>query len=157
MRPPRASSRVRSLAPLVLVTLVSFIASFSLIKSSSASRPSAVGDMVWIPGGEFTMGSSSDFARPEEKPGHRVRVDGFWMDRTEVTNAQFAAFVQATGYVTTAERAPDPREILKQLPPGTPAPKPESLVPGSLVFTQPKDPGRRGARSSDQGGSTHGS
>src|SRR5438094_714723 len=53
--------------------------------------------MVWIPGGEFSMGTDSDLGRPEEKPAHRVRVDGFWMDTTEVTNAQFAAFVEATG------------------------------------------------------------
>jgi formylglycine-generating enzyme required for sulfatase activity len=94
--------------------------------------------MVWIPGGEFTMGTDSDWARPEEKPAHRVRVEGFWIDRTEVTNAQFAEFVGVTGYVTTAERPPDAREILKQLPPGTPAPSPELLVPGSLVFTPPR-------------------
>jgi formylglycine-generating enzyme required for sulfatase activity len=67
--------------------------------------------MVWIPAGEFTMGTDSDWGRPEEKPAHRVRVDGFWMDRTEVTNARFEAFVKATGYVTTAEKAPDPQEI----------------------------------------------
>ena len=50
--------------------------------------------MVWIPGGEFTMGDNSAHAHMVEKPAHRVRVDGFWMDQTEVTNAQFAAFVQ---------------------------------------------------------------
>jgi formylglycine-generating enzyme required for sulfatase activity len=53
--------------------------------------------MVWVPGGEFLMGSDHEFAKPNEKPTHRVRVKGFWMDRTHVTNAQFAEFVKATG------------------------------------------------------------
>ena len=64
--------------------------------------------MAWIEGGEFTMGTDSDLGWPDEKPAHRVRVDGFWIDENEVTNAQFAAFVAATGYVTTAEKAPEP-------------------------------------------------
>src|SRR5262245_44478827 len=72
--------------------------------------------MVWVPGGEFTMGTDGDFGRPEEKPAHRVRVDGFWMDETVVTNAQFRAFVEATGYVTTAEKPLDADEIQKQRP-----------------------------------------
>jgi formylglycine-generating enzyme len=93
--------------------------------------------MVWIPGGEFMMGSDSETVWPDERPAHRVRVDSFWMDEQEVTNAQFQAFVVATGYITTAERAPSAEEILKQSPPGTPAPAPELLVPGSLVFTPP--------------------
>ncbi len=97
-------------------------------------------NMAWIPGGEFTMGSSAPGAWPDEGPEHRVRVDGFWMDQTEVTNEQFAAFVEATGYVTTAEQAPTAEEILSQLPPGTPPPAPEQLVPGSLVFTPPPGP-----------------
>ena len=63
--------------------------------------------MVWVPAGEFLMGSEHELARPNERPAHRVRVAGFWMDRTHVTNAQFAEFVKATGYVTTAERKPD--------------------------------------------------
>lgn len=96
--------------------------------------------MVWIPGGEFTMGS--DFARAwdDEQPPHRVRVDGFWMDATEVTNAEFQKFVDATGYVTTAERAPDLNEIMKQVPPDTPPPDPKLLVPGAVVFTPPSLP-----------------
>src|SRR5262249_52339547 len=58
--------------------------------------------MVWVPGGEFTMGTDSAPGQPDERPAHRVRVSGFWMDATDVTNAQFRAFVEATGYVTTA-------------------------------------------------------
>ncbi len=60
--------------------------------------------MVWIPGGEFTMGGDDEFAWPDEAPLHRVRVHGFWMDATEVTNGQFRNFIKATGYVTTAWR-----------------------------------------------------
>ncbi|WP_211243511.1 formylglycine-generating enzyme family protein [Chitiniphilus eburneus] len=96
--------------------------------------------MVWVPGGEFTMGSDESFAWPEEHPAHRVRVDGFWIDRTEVTNAQFRAFVRATGYVTTAERKPRLEDIMKELPPGSPPPPQSMLVPGSLVFVAPKGP-----------------
>ena len=94
--------------------------------------------MIWIPGGEFTMGTNSEKGRPEEKPAHRVRVDGFWMDETEVTNEQFAAFVESTGYKTTSEKAPVLEEIMKQVQPGTPPPKKEDLVAGSLVFQPTK-------------------
>jgi formylglycine-generating enzyme len=93
--------------------------------------------MVWIPGGEFSMGSTDPLARADEAPIHRVRVDGFWMDATEVTNRQFAEFVQATGYETIAERPIDWEELKKQVPPGTPKPPEEELLPGSLVFTPP--------------------
>ena len=96
--------------------------------------------MVWVSGGAFTMGSSAQEARADERPPHRVKVDGFWMDAVEVTNAQFLAFVDATGYVTTAERPPDLGEIMKQLPPGTPLPSKDDLVPASVVFTPPKQP-----------------
>ena len=63
--------------------------------------------MVWVPGGEFTMGTDSDLGWSDETPAHRVKVDGFFLDATEVTNAQFRAFVEASGYVTTAEKPPD--------------------------------------------------
>jgi sulfatase modifying factor 1 len=107
----------------------------SLPLSEPASLPKG---MVWIPGGEFVMGTNSAEAWPDEKPAHRVAVDGFWMDATEVTNSQFAAFVQETGYVTTAEKAPSVDEILANSPPGTRPPVPELLVAGSLVFTPPQ-------------------
>ena len=87
-------------------------------------------DMVWIPGGTFRMGSNDHY--PEEGPVHQVTVDGFWMDQYQVTNAQYARFVKETGYVTLAERAPDPADY-----PGAP---PENLVPGSLVFQKTKGP-----------------
>ncbi len=83
--------------------------------------------MVWVPGGTFQMGSNAFY--PEEAPTHRVTVDGFWMDQTTVTNAQFSRFVEETGYVTVAERPLDPADY--------PGALPELLVPGALVFQQP--------------------
>lgn len=93
--------------------------------------------MAWIPGGVFTMGTDDKDAHPAEQPAHKVRVDGFWIDRTEVTNAQFRKFIEAAGYKTVAERPVDWDVIKKQLPPGTPKPPDEMLRPGSLVFTPP--------------------
>jgi formylglycine-generating enzyme required for sulfatase activity len=93
--------------------------------------------MVWLAGGEFTMGTDSDSGWPDEKPAHRVRVDSFAIDSTEVTNAQFRTFVEQTAYVTTAEKAPTLEEVMSQVAPGTPSPKPADLVPGGLVFTPP--------------------
>jgi formylglycine-generating enzyme len=90
--------------------------------------------MMWVPGGEFLMGSDHRLAQKNERPAHKVRVAGFWMDKTHVTNAQFARFVKATGYVTTAERKPDWETLRVQLPPGTPRPPDSALVPGAMVF-----------------------
>ena len=69
-------------------------------------------DMIWIEGGTFRMGSDRHY--PEEAPVHRVTVDGFWIDRTPVTNRQFKEFVRATGHVTFAEIAPDPEELSRR-------------------------------------------
>jgi formylglycine-generating enzyme required for sulfatase activity len=96
--------------------------------------------MVWIPGGEFTMGTDGEVGRADERPAHRVKVDPFWMDEHEVTNAQFRRFVDATGYVTTAERVPDLGEIMRQLEPGRTPPRQEDLVAGSLVFVPTAGP-----------------
>jgi len=93
--------------------------------------------MVWIPGGEFSMGSDEageslchvPGVTRDSQPVHRVAVEGFWIDATEVTNERFAKFVDATGYVTVAERTPTAEEF-----PGAP---PENLVAGSVVFTPP--------------------
>jgi len=60
-----------------------------------------------VPAGEFLMGSDHKLSQPNERPAHRVKVAGFWMDRHHVTNAEFRRFVEATGYFTTAERKPD--------------------------------------------------
>jgi formylglycine-generating enzyme required for sulfatase activity len=114
----------------------------ALISLDAGCRPAPAPEgMVWIPGGEFEMGSDSRLARADERPAHRVRVDGFWMDATEVTNAQFRAFVEATGYRSDAERPPDLASIMAQVPPGTPEPPSEMLLAGSLVFAQPSKPG----------------
>lgn len=96
--------------------------------------------MIWIEGGEFVMGTNEEEAYPAEKPAVKRKVDGFWMDETEVTNRQFKAFVDATGYQTLAEKTPLWEDIKKQLPPGTPKPEDLVLKPGSLVFTPPSNP-----------------
>jgi formylglycine-generating enzyme required for sulfatase activity len=96
--------------------------------------------MVFITGGSYIMGASDKEGRPDEYPRHKVKVKSFWMDVTEVTNAQFSKFVAATGYITTAERKPDWEELKKQLPPGTPKPPDSVLVPASLVFTPSSNP-----------------
>jgi formylglycine-generating enzyme required for sulfatase activity len=85
------------------------------------------GDMIWIPGGSFRMGSNDHYR--EEAPAHRVTVDGFWIDRTPVTNRQFKTFTKATGYVTTAQVPPDPKDY--------PGALPEMIYAGSLVFAPP--------------------
>jgi formylglycine-generating enzyme required for sulfatase activity len=97
--------------------------------------------MVWIPGGEFYQGAVPQDKMPmkHEKPQHPVRVDGFFMDITEVTNAQFSKFVEETGYVTVAEREIDWEEMKKQLPEGTPRPHDSILQPGSLMFKKAKE------------------
>src|SRR5262249_14211875 len=86
--------------------------------------------MAWVPAGTFRMGSDAHY--PEEAPAHDVSVGGFWMDRAPVTNRRFADFVEATGYVTVAERPLDPTDF-----PGAP---PENLVPRSLVFAMRAGP-----------------
>lgn len=98
--------------------------------------------MVWIPGGKFMQGAVKDdsMAMDNEKPTHPVLVDGFFMDQTEVTNDQFKKFVDATGYVTVAEREIDWEEMKEQMLPGTSKPPDSLLQPGSLVF---KTPGKK--------------
>jgi formylglycine-generating enzyme required for sulfatase activity len=109
------------------------------VANTAAAPGPAPGGMVWIPGGEFSMGAADPqgpdrndvgmHATNDSRPIHRVSVDGFWMDTTEVTNEQFAAFVKATKYVTIAERTPKAEDF-----PGAP---PENLVAGSVVFSPP--------------------
>ena len=97
-------------------------------------------DMVSITGGEFLMGCEMPYSQMNERPAVKVRVDGFWMDKHAVTNAQFSKFVEATGYKTTAERPLDWEEMKKQVAPGTPKPPDEMLLPGSLVFAPTDGP-----------------
>jgi len=96
--------------------------------------------MKWLAGGEFAMGGHDPDGRADEQPVHRVRLDGFWIDQTLVTNSQFRQFVDATGYVTTAEKKPDWEEMKKQLPPETPKPSEDKLVAASIVFHSPSLP-----------------
>jgi sulfatase modifying factor 1 len=117
-------------------------------RTAAAATPRAVeGDgihgprgMMWIPGGEFVMGGDSLLAKANERPAHKVRVHGFWMDRAPVTNAQFAAFVAATSYVSTAERPPSWETLTAQLPAGSPKPPDDALVPGGMVFVGTERP-----------------
>ena len=94
------------------------------------STPRTRTAMRHVPGGAFLMGSDRHY--PDERPAHKVAVSGFWMDETAVTNADYAAFVDATGYVTVAERPIDPADY-----PGADA---GMLVPGSLVFRMTDGP-----------------
>jgi formylglycine-generating enzyme required for sulfatase activity len=106
-------------------------ASSAPVRAATLDRPSASQspdlDMVWIDGGRFTMGSNEHY--PEEAPAHRVWVDGFWIDRYQVTNARFRRFVKATGYLTVAERVPQADDY--------PGAIPAELVAGSVVFSPP--------------------
>jgi formylglycine-generating enzyme required for sulfatase activity len=90
--------------------------------------------MTFVHGGTFKMGSERH--QPEERFVHMVRVDGFWIDRHEVTNAQFKQFVDATGHVTLAERGLDPKS--------NPGVDKELLAPGSVVFAAPNNPRQNG-------------
>ena len=100
-KPARPKPRAQYLL-LVLLGLGAFGATFALVRAAHRPPPG----MVWVPGGEFTMGTDDRIGWVDEKPSHRVRVDGFWMDATDVTNRQFKEFVGATAYVTVAERKP---------------------------------------------------
>lgn len=128
-----ARHRTAGAKPVVASALVAPGAQSTWIpKINGSGPPSATpAGMVWIPGGEFWMGAQEDQMR-DSRPWHRVYVDGFWMDKTEVTNEQFAAFVKATGYVTIAERTPRREDYPQALP--------ERLVAGSVVFSPPDHP-----------------
>lgn len=134
------------------VKLLVGVAVFVIAACAQERKETAAGDhadprpqqeepgMVWIKGGTFVMGTDESEAYAHERPAHEVSVHGFWMDETEVTNAQYQAFVNATGYVTVAERKPKWEDLKKQSPPGTPPPPDSVLVPGSLVFNPPGEP-----------------
>jgi formylglycine-generating enzyme required for sulfatase activity len=100
------------------------------LNDSRAPEPPRPG-MIWIPGGQFWMGAQEEHMA-DARPWHRVYVDGFWMDKTEVTNEEFARFVKATGYVTIAERIPRQEDY--------PQAQPDKLVAGSVVFSPPGHP-----------------
>lgn len=90
--------------------------------------------MMWVPDGEFLMGSDSKLAQPDERPAHKVRIHGFWMGQHHVSNAEFRKFAEATAYLTTAEKKPRWETLEVQLPHGTPRPSDDVLVAGGLVF-----------------------
>lgn len=127
------------IAAIVIIPLAGGEADKPLTTPNWPAKPWPEG-MIWIPGGEFTMGTDDAQSMSNERPAHRVRLDGFWIDITPVTNSQFREFVKATGYVTIAEKPVDWEELKKQVPPGTPKPTEEMLKPGSLVFTPPDHP-----------------
>src|SRR5262249_41854055 len=114
-------------------TVWPWLVAITLVAATYAETPSGStpAGMVWIPGGEFSMGSDEP-TFSDARPWHRVYVDGLWMDTTEVTNEQFDRFTEATYYVTVAERTPRAEDY-----PGAP---PENLVAGSVVFSPPDRP-----------------
>ena len=107
------------------------------IKIQQTTSVGSFEKMKWIPGGECRLGAADTEGREDEYPQHTVKLNGFWMDETEVTNTQFTEFVNATGYITTAERSIDWNDLKKQLPEGTPKPADSLLIPASLVFAAP--------------------
>ncbi len=106
-----------------------FLSLFGYCQENSTHK-----NMVFIKGGTFDMGADNNQANQDEYPKHQVTVSSFWMDVTEVTNAQFAAFIKATNYITTAEKNINWEDLKKQLPPETPKPSAENLEPASLVI-----------------------
>ena len=111
-----------------------FLIIFLSFSCSEKKTDNNYSGMVLIEGSTFLMGSNDSEGHPDESPVHEVKVNSFWMDETEVTNSQFKEFIDATGYITTAEIKPDWNELKKDLPPNTPIPDESLLVPASLVF-----------------------
>jgi sulfatase modifying factor 1 len=135
--PLSPASKVEASHPVAMgAEAVAFSPTIPNTTPAPAPAPSTRG-MVWISGGEFAMGAADPTpgdqvgmqATTDSRPIHRVYVDGFWMDKTDVTNEEFARFVKATGYVTIAERKPRAEDF-----PGAP---PENLVAGAVVFSPP--------------------
>src|SRR4030095_14850371 len=100
------------------------------LNQKEETKTTSQNNMIFIPGGKFLMGSDKFY--PEEKPVHEVTVDGFYIDKYEVTNAEYKKFVEETGYIPVAETPAKPEDY--------PDAKPELLVPGALVFQKSKGP-----------------
>jgi len=111
-----------------------FLIIFFTLSCTEKKSDNNYSGMVLIKGDTFLMGSNDSEGHPDERPMHEVKINSFWIDITEVTNLQFKEFVDATGYITTAEMKPDWNELKKDLPPNTPKPDESLLVPASLVF-----------------------
>jgi formylglycine-generating enzyme len=109
-------------------------------RSEGHVRRKAPPGTVWIPEGTFLMGTNDKESFPNERPAHLVQVHGFWMDEHDVINSEFSKFVEATGYVTTAEREIDWEDLKKEVPPGTPKPDDSVLAAGAMVFTPTAGP-----------------
>ena len=136
----QASTKTKDTVPACCMKIPS---RFSITHDSTVfhiSEVSSTQGMALIPAGTFNMGGDNDQADRDEFPKHKVTVHSFYIDVTEVTNAQFKKFIDATGYITTAERKPDWEELKKSVPPGTPKPAEELLVAASLVFKSAKGP-----------------
>jgi len=119
----------------ILIVLISFSCVKNETKVQNLTPPEG---MIWVPQKTFLQGAKEGdkYAMPREKPAHKVTVDGFFIDIAEVTNSQFKKFVEATNYLTVAERPIIWEEMKKQLPPGTPKPHDSILQPGSLIFNK---------------------
>jgi len=111
--------------------------SAATIQNIATRKEKSTEGMVLIPAGTFMMGADDKQADADEYPKHKVFVNAFYMDEHEVTNIQFETFVNATGYITTAELKPVWEEMKKELPPFTPKPSDDLLIASSLVFTPP--------------------
>ena len=111
---------------------------FAAVNNSNVIAGSDTGSlgMVQIPAGTFMMGGDNSQASEDEYPKHKVQIDAFLIDATEVTNAQFKKFINATGYITIAEKKPSWEDLKKTVPAGTPKPPDSVLVAASLVFKQ---------------------
>ncbi len=132
--PPRLKAEAPPWVYLAVLGGVGFLAAFGLSKMRGGdpqSKGNGPAGMRWITSAEFVMGTAPAPGRGNEAPACPVRLDGFWLDEHEVTNAEFQRFVAATRFVTTAERPPSWEEMKKQLPPGTPPPDPE--IAGSRI------------------------
>ena len=125
-----------------LCVLIAFSLAFSCKKENKEPEPNKMiatpEGMVWVKAKTFLQGAKPNdaYAMPKESPAHSVSVDGFFMDITEVTNKQFRLFIEATGYVTVAERPVDWEVMKNDLPPDTPKPHDSILQPGSLIFNK---------------------
>lgn len=124
--------------PFIIVVFLFIISCEKETNSVDINKVKTPDGMVWVAGKTFLQGAKTtdSYAMPREKPAHRVTVDGFFIDISEVTNKQFKTFVDATNYVTIAEREIDWEELKKQLPEGTLKPHDSILQPGSLIFNK---------------------
>lgn len=121
----------KSISAILLILVISQI---SCNQETSSFKIEKKDGMVFIPSGNLNMGGDNDQADANEFPKHKVEVNSFWMDEHEVTNNQFQIFIEATNYITVAERPVNWNEIKTTLPPGTPKPADSLLQPGALVF-----------------------